>query len=233
MQLITDLSLLASLASTVAATSSSPYPGCSTVSTTITTTVATITVTATPGASSPVGAATPSLSHSLFTSGSCSSSASTSASSSAAVWTSTAQAPPATTTTTTMPWALSTYTSSAKAGTTTTVTQCVAGGQQAGINTVPGANGTVYIVCAGAPYPTVSTRTGKSIADPVGATSTTRFSSYPTGPANSTSGPTATGTGSVHVTPTGIVPFTGGAASIGGKKALVALAAVAIGMLFV
>ncbi|GIZ43989.1 hypothetical protein CKM354_000719800 [Cercospora kikuchii] len=227
MQIITDLSLLATLASTVAATSASS--GCSTVSTTITTTVATMTVTVTPGASSTADAGTPSLSHSLFTSGTCSSSVPTTSSSSAAAWTSTKQAPPATTT----PWSLSTYTSSAKTG-TTTVTQCVAGAQQAGVNTVPGADGTTYIVCAGAPHPTVSTITGKPIADPLGGKhTTTAFSFYPTGHANSTTGTTATGTGSVHATPTGIVPFTGGAASLDGKKTLVALGAVAIGMLFV
>ncbi|PPJ52677.1 hypothetical protein CBER1_10562 [Cercospora berteroae] len=223
MQIITDLSLLATLASTVAATSASS--GCSTVSTTITTTVATMTVTVTPGASSTADAGTASLSHSTFTSGTCSSRVPIPSSSSAAAWTPTKQAPPATTT--------PCYTSSAKTG-TTTVTQCVAGAQQAGVNTVSGANGTTYIVCAGAPHPTVSTITGKPIADPLGGKhTTTAFSFYPTGHANSTTATTATGTGSVHATPTGIVPFTGGAASLDGKKTLAALAAVAIGMLFV
>ncbi|KAI5365829.1 hypothetical protein Slin15195_G073550 [Septoria linicola] len=239
MQLITNLSLLAGVASTAMATSSSPAAAsetCSTFSTTITSTVATVTITVTPGveASSVAGP----LSHSSITSGSCAAPA-TAGSSSVSVWTSTEKP----SSTTPAAWTLSTYTgvNPTNPAETLTATHCASGSVIAGVNTVNGTGGTTYLVCAAgtASHPTVSTFTGKSTADAVGATHTSGFSFYPTGPANATGGPTGSGSGIAAPT-TGIVaatqsvvPFTGGAPAINGKKAVAALAGIAVAMLFV
>ncbi|KAL9527495.1 hypothetical protein SMMN14_08825 [Sphaerulina musiva] len=220
MQIIYNTALVAGLASTTAATSES---ACNTFSTTITSTVSTVTVTVSSGAeASPASASI--MSSTAATSSSCATELSIS-SSTTANWTTTEQIAPSTTA-----WALS-------------ESQCISADKTVGVNTIPGFNGTSYLVCPGAaPYPTVSTITpsGNATADAVGATHSSSFAFSPAGITNATTAAIggATGTGALAPTsvvtgPTvSIIPFSAGAAGIDNKDSLVALAGIAVAMIF-
>lgn len=204
MQIIYNTALVAGLASTTTAATSES--ACNTFSTTITSTVSTVTVTVSSGAeASPASAST------YY--------------STTANWTTTEQIAPSTTA-----WALS-------------ESQCIFADKTVGVNTIPGSNGTSYLVCPGAaPYPTVSTITpsGNATADAVGATHSSSFAFSPAGITNATTAAIggATGTGAVAPTsvvagPTvSIVPFSAGAAGIDIEGSLVALAGIAVAMIF-